>query len=317
MNNKQVIVICGPTASGKTDIASRLCELIGGEIISADSRQVYRFLDIGTNKSGAYDAVKRVRNTSEGIPQHLTDILDPDETFSAGDFAQAASHLIKEIHAEKKIPVVAGGTGLYIKALVNGLAPLPPKNDGVRAALNREIETHGLEHLYKKLKTIDPASAEKNRSNPQRIIRALEIYELTGKPITELHAGTIKPEWQFIQFAPEWGREELYANIEERTDAMLKNGMAEETKVLLSEGYAKACPAFGSLGYKHVINHLSGALTLEETAKLISLDTRHYAKRQLTWFRGAENLRWIKISKKSFDPSNIASNIAKEVNNML
>ena len=315
--NRPVIVITGPTASGKTDIASRLCKHINGEIISADSRQIYRYLDIGTNKSGNYDSLKRLRLTSVGIPQHLTDIIDPDESFSAGGFVREASLLIKQLTASGKTPVIVGGTGLYIRALVQGLAPLPPRNDETRLAIISELETQGIDHIYYKLKKLDPDNAEKNRLNPQRLVRALEICLLTGKPVSELHAQTQKPEWQFLQFAVEWQREELYLNIDNRSKQMLSSGMIEETKNILSMGYDKDCAGFGSLGYRHVIDFLSGGVPIEDTQKLISIDTRHYAKRQMTWFRREADIHWIKAKKESFDPSVIAAEIANKYNNMI
>ena len=232
--DKTVVVICGPTASGKTEIASSLCEIIGGEIISADSRQVYRLLDAGTNKSGVYNAVKSVRETTAGIPQYLTDLINPDEIFNAGDFSRETNKLINTIKNAGKVPVIVGGTGLYIKAVVSGLAPMPEKNDTIRDELKNILKERGIDDLYLKLKAVDPVSAEKNRSNPQRLIRALEIFRLTGKPISYWHSKTVKPEWTFVQFAPLWKREELFRNIDERSRTMLKYGMIEETKKVIS-----------------------------------------------------------------------------------
>lgn len=315
--NKLVVVICGPTASGKTDVASNLCAGIKGEIISADSRQVYRYLDTGTNKSGIYDSRKKLRFTEEGIPQHLTDLIDPDEVFSAGDFVREAGALITSLKKAGRIPVITGGTGLYIKALVNGLAPLPGKNDDIRAELNAELKKHGISYLSKKLKAVDPVSAEANRSNPHRTIRALEVYRLTGKPISYWHANTKKPDWDFVQFAPQWERKELYDCINERAGTMLMNGMPEETKKLFELGYAEDCPGLGSLGYRHVCRYLDGGLSFAETKELIALDTRHYAKRQLTWFRAVEGISWLKTDKASFDPTEMAAGIHKNIKNML
>jgi len=315
--NKTVIVICGATASGKTEIASSLCELAGGEIISADSRQVYKFLDTGTNKSGVYNAAKKIRETAAGIPQHLTDLINPDAIFTAGDFSREANRLIRDIKNSGKTPVVTGGTGLYIKALVNGLAPMPEKNDAIRAELKEVIKQRGPGALYLQLKAVDPEGAEKNRSNPQRLIRALEIFRLTGKPIAYWHSRTVKPEWNFVQFATLWKREELCQNINERSAAMLKAGMVEETKKALSLGYDKNSPGFGSIGYRHVISFIEGGIDIKRTEELIAFDTRRYAKRQMTWFRNIPGVRWLEIEKSSFDPKQAAASISKQINNML
>jgi len=308
-----VIVISGPTGSGKTDIASHLCAALNGEIISSDSRQVYNYLDAGTNKAGVYDSARRVRVTTEGIPQHLTDVIDPDKSFSAGEFVAEAGRIIGELKSLGKTPVVTGGTGLYIKALVHGLARLPEADAGIRRELKNELEAGGVERLYRSLKAVDPLSAEKNRSNPQRLVRALEVYRLTGKPISAWHESTQKPVGRFLEFVIDREREELYSNINERSRLMLGNGMVEETRKVLSLGFAADCPGLGSLGYRHVISHLQGALTLEETAGLIALDTRHYAKRQMTWFRNAGGASRIGVKKNSFS----AAEIAKRINNMI
>jgi tRNA dimethylallyltransferase len=307
--NKTVIVICGPTATGKTEIASHLCAAIGGEIISADSRQVYRFLDTGTNKSGAYITSKNIRVTSAGIPQHLTDIINPDEIFSAGDFAREANKLINSLLNSNTIPVITGGTGLYIKALVDGLAPMPEKNEMIRAEINETLKKHGTERLYLQLKEADPVNAEKNRYNPQRLIRAVEVLRLTGKPMSYWHLKTIKPDWNFVQFAPLWKREEMYNNINERSAVMLKSGMIEETNIALSMGYNKLSPGLGSIGYKHVLGHIEGRIDIKQTEELISQDTRRYAKRQMTWFRSVPGINWIETGNGSFDPKLIASAI--------
>ena len=216
-----------------------------------------------------------------------------------------ASNLIKELLSRGKTPVVTGGTGLYIKALVHGLAPLPASDKELRKELKNELESFGIDRIYSALKELDPESAEKNRSNPQRLLRALEIYKLTGEPLSALHARTAKPEWKFAQFDPV-GEEELYSNINKRSKTMLSGGMVEETKKLLSMGFPKDCPGLGSLGYRHVLELISGRITLEEAEKMLAIDTRHYAKRQMTWFRGEAELNWIKVNSVSFDPSVVA-----------
>ncbi|OGS10079.1 MAG: tRNA (adenosine(37)-N6)-dimethylallyltransferase MiaA [Elusimicrobia bacterium RIFOXYA1_FULL_47_7] len=306
------IILTGATASGKTAVGAELAKILKGEIISADSRQVYRYLDIGTNKAGQWDAEKSLR-VYKGIPQHLTDIIEPDGYFSAGDFRKAAVSAIKKIEKKSRLPIIAGGTGLYIKALSEGLNELPEKDDAIRNELKEMFEKHGAKYLYDKLSAVDAESAEKNKSNPQRLIRALEVYRISGVPISEWHKKPKKPAGEFLQFGLLWDKEELYSNIEKRSAEMLKNGMIDEAKKVLSLGFKKDCPGLSGIGYSRVIDFLEEKISLDETAALISLDPRHYAKRQMTWFRKNPNIRWIKVSGRSFDPVSTASKIAKSI----
>ena len=310
MKNLPSIVIAGPTASGKTAVAAKLAGLIGGEILSADSRQVYRYLDTGTNKAGAWNAEKGVRVT-EDIPQHITDIIDPSGHFSAGDFVSLAREKTDGLKSAGKFPVIAGGTGLYIKALIDGLAPLPGKNPGIRAELMKQLSELGPEYLYRKLRALDPESAERNRHNPQRMIRALEVSMLTGARLSELQKKTLPSTEIFLQFGLLWPREELYELIDRRSELMVSGGMIEETRTVLEKGFSAESPGLQSLGYRSIVGYLQGKTGLEEVLRQLKLDTRHYAKRQMTWFRKDSRIQWLPVDRSSFDPEKIAAGIAE------
>ena len=287
------IVICGPTASGKTSTAINLANEINGEIISADSRQVYRYLDIGTNKEGAFLKNKNCRIISN-IPQHLTDIINPDEFFDAGKFVELAKEKINEITKNGKVPIIVGGTGLYIKALTEGLAPAPPRDNELRAQLNSIVENHGLKPLYDELSKVDAELAEKNRQNPQRLIRSIEVLRLCGKsPNQLLKEKEPSQSGRFIKFALNIHRNDLYERINNRTDQMLKQGLIDETKKVIDMGYPKESVGLKTIGYKESVLFLDGILTLQETSELIKTKTRNYAKRQLTWFCKDSSINWI------------------------
>ncbi|OGS25072.1 MAG: tRNA (adenosine(37)-N6)-dimethylallyltransferase MiaA [Elusimicrobia bacterium RIFOXYB2_FULL_50_12] len=306
------IIIAGPTASGKTAVSRALAQRLNGEIISADSRQVYKYLDIGTNKEGAWDPGKGCRVTG-GTCQHLTDIIEPSETFSAGEFARRAREIIALLSERGRTSIITGGTGLYIKAFVDGLSPLPASDPAVRSALISELKTHGLEYLYNQLAAVDPEAAQKNKSNPQRITRALEVYRLTGIPISQWHRNVAPRRENCRQFGILWPRGELNEIIAERSKTMFASGMIEETKNALARGYAKDSPGLQGIGYRSIIRFLDGTATREEAQTGLSLDTRHYAKRQMTWFKKDTRIRWIETAKPQFDPDIIADKIVKEL----
>ncbi|MFH1368891.1 MAG: tRNA (adenosine(37)-N6)-dimethylallyltransferase MiaA [Elusimicrobiota bacterium] len=307
-----IIIIAGPTGSGKTAVAVELAKKINGEIISADSRQVYRYLDIGTNKEGTLDQKTGLRMAG-GIAQRLTDVIEPSEIFSAGEFVKQAGESIRKIRNSKKLPIIAGGTGLYIKALVDGLAELPEQDAVIRAKLQAGLSSRGKEHLYERLKTIDPQAAEKNKGNPQRLIRALEVYELTGIPISALHKNTKPSSEKFIQFGLLWEREELYGRVDARSRKMLESGMIEETKRAVAMGFKEDCPGLQGLGYRRVIDFLKSITDRTELVSGLQQDNRNYAKRQITWFRKDNRINWIHTSEKQFSAVNIANRIADMV----
>ena len=310
------IVIVGPTASGKTAVAAALAKMINGEIISADSRQVYKYLDIGTNKSGEWDKVIKARFFN-GIAQYLTDIIEPDAKFSAGDFAKLALEEVKRLKKAGKVPIIVGGTGLYIRALIDGLAPMPERNEEVRRKLQEKLLEKGKEYLYDKLNKVDPESAENNRHNPQRLIRALEVFEVTGVPISRLQKKTVKPDEEFVQFGLGWPREIIYKRIDRRSTDMLRSGMIEETRMSLSKGFKETAEAFKGIGYRDVLDHIAGKIDLKELEYRLRRDTRRYAKRQMTWFRSDKRINWISLKESTFSAEKTARSIFKKIDNLI
>lgn len=305
---KNIIVIVGPTGSGKTELGLQIAKKINGEIISADSRQVYKHLDIGTNKEGIWDKNKNLRFLDE-IPQHLTDIIDPSETYNAGEFAKSASQLIESIQQKNKAPVIVGGTGLYIKALIDGLAELPERNEKIRDKLNAQLKKHGKEYLYEKLSKVDPESAENNRHNPQRLIRALEVYEITKVPISLLQKNTTPSKHSFTQFGMNWEKEDLYHRLNARCIDMLNLGMINETKKVIEMGYPKNSPGLQGLGYKHIVHHLEKKIPIKEIIEIFQQDTRRYAKRQMTWFKRDKRIKWLSGKNPEINVEEVLKNL--------
>ncbi len=304
------LAIVGPTASGKTELGLRLAHEQNGEIISVDSRQVYRHLMIGTAKPEGRWTVHRAPCTTSsehgarstehepvyfvrGIPYHLVDFLDPNQRFSAADFVRMAEDAVQKIRACGKTPIFVGGAGLYYKAFTEGLAALPEANPELRARLHKEAKDKGREALHKKLQKIDPESAKKiPANNIQRLVRALEVYELTGKPISQWHQDHKKKgtSLKFIGIDP--GHEALARRIEARARGMMEKGMIAETEKLLKQGYPETCPALTGLGYPRIVALLKGKLSKEECLRLLIQDTHQYAKRQMTWFRHQLPVQW-------------------------
>jgi len=291
LRNQNVLpVILGPTASGKTELSLRLAEIYDCEIISADSRQIYRYMDIGTSKPD--------KSILASIPHHFIDILNPDENYSAGKFEHYGRIVIEAIRSRDHIPIVVGGTGLYIKALCEGLFNFSDseQDPGIRKKLENELNKIGREAFYEKLKAIDPISAENySDKNPRRVIRALEFYENTGIPFSEAQNNGHSQEIQYdcLYFGISMERINLYKRISERCENMWGNGLIEETSKLLSIGYSKYLNSMNTIGYKEAIRYLEGELNYDEGLELFKKNTRHFAKRQLTWFRKNEKIQWI------------------------
>jgi tRNA dimethylallyltransferase len=282
-------VILGPTAVGKTDVAIRLAERWGGEIISADSSAVYRGLDIGSAKPTP-DEQRRVRF-------HLIDVADPTEVFTAARFRELALQAIADIQARGKRVLIVGGTGLYLRVLLHGfsLAP-PPADPEVRARWKAEVERVGAPALHARLQQIDPIAAARIHPNDAvRITRALEVYEMTGVPISQWQRRA-EAELPAIKVGLTMPREQLYARIDQRVDKMIAQGMLQEVQTLLQNGYNPEQPALKGLGYRHLIGYLQGRVSWDEAVRLWKRDTRRFAKRQMTWFRREPGVHWVDAS---------------------
>jgi len=283
----------------------RLARRFNGEIVSCDSMQVYRGFDIGTDKPTPDDR--------QAIRHHLIDIVDPAAQFTAADFVREALHAIRLIWKDRKIPFIVGGTGLYLKALLDGLFPGPGKDPLLRSKLEERARAGGIEELYRQLETVDPVYARLVSPRDRvRIIRALEVFEKTGKPLSQHFKNTISPVAGFhlLKIGLKLERKELYRKIEERVDKMFRRGLVEEARCLLEKGIAADSPPFRALGYKPVLRHLNGEITLEEAVDQVKKDTRHYAKRQMTWFRKMEGVRWFEADNTEPISSAVAAHLA-------
>jgi tRNA dimethylallyltransferase len=282
------IIILGPTAAGKTALSIELAKKLGGEIISADSMQVYRGMDIGT--------AKPTMEERQGITHHLIDIKDPDESWTVSDFVERANGLTGKLAH----PIIVGGTGLYLWSLLEGFSfPITPADKELRERLEQEPAST----LYAQLSTIDPEAAQKIHANDKkRIIRALEVYELTGKPISELQRAKsythhLNGGYNALLLGLNLPRDILYARINQRVDMMLEKGLIDEVKELLAKGYSKSLPSFQALGYKEVVEYLDGKWTKEQMIEELKKRTRNFARRQMTWFRRFKNVRWVEAGQ--------------------
>ena len=290
--NSPLIFILGPTAIGKTEIAIRLAQRINAEIVSLDSRQLYRQMKIGTAKPTSAQ--------QQAIPHHLIDCADIDQPFSVADYQRLGDAALTDIRERHRPALVVGGAGLYFRVLVDGLFPGPGADLTTREQLRREAAENGAFTLHERLHQCDPDSAARiHPNNMVRIIRALEVYELTGKPISELQVQWKKnteARYEFRAFGLNMPRGKLYNRIEARADRMIEVGLVEEVKRILDAGYPPDCVAFRSFGYKEIIDYLDGQLTLFEAVALLKQNTRQFAKRQLTWFRGDPRIEWVDLS---------------------
>ncbi len=288
-----VLVICGPTGSGKTALALTLTEKFPIEIISADSRQVYRRMNIGTAKATIQEQA--------AVPHHMIDVIDPDQDYSVAEFVDQSRILIAEISSRSKIPCIVGGTGLYIRALLGGLAELPSSNPELRKQLYQREQAEGSGYLFQELQQIDPASAAViHPNNMVRIVRALEVCAMSGRRMSDLkaeHQFSEQP-YRVLKLAPNFPRDELYTRINKRAELMLSDGFVSEVKGLV-ERYSFDLKALQTLGYREVIRFLKAGSSAEQMLDDIQKFTRQYAKRQLTWFRKEADIIWVDSSTKS------------------
>lgn len=291
--DRKLLVVIGPTAIGKSALALRLAREFGGEIISADSRQVYRQMDIGTDKPT--DEERRL------VPHHLIDVVDPDEDFTLAVYQDLAYRAIEGILARYKLPILAGGTALYVEAVTQGWRiPRVEPQPELRERLQREAEEEGGEVLYRRLQVVDPKAAVKIRpENVRRVVRALEVYETTGRPISELQ-GAEPPPFKIFKVGLTTDRAELYRRIDERYDRMIDQGLVEEVRGLRDRGYGLDLPSMSGLGYRQIGLYLEGKLSLEEAIERMKFDTHRFARHQYTWFRRDPDIQWFDIGDPEY-----------------
>lgn len=283
----EIIIVCGPTGIGKTSLTIKLAKEFNGQIISADSMQIYKYMDIGTAKPTPQETAE--------IKHHIVDIVEPDDAFDAAKFAAKADETISELRNSGLVPFIAGGTGLYIKSLVDGLFRLNPADPVALKRLGQEADDKGIAFLYDRLLLCDPTAAEKIHCNDLfRIIRALEVFETTGKSISAYHAehNFADRRYRVLKIGLTMDRELLYERINRRVDIMLDDGLLKEVESLLARGFAPSLKSMKSLGYRHMVEYIKGEKNWDETVRTLKRDTRRYAKRQLTWFRSDDEIRW-------------------------
>lgn len=292
---KPLIILTGPTAVGKTKASIGLAKALNGEIISADSMQVYKYMDIGSAKIR--------QEEMQGIKHYMLDELEPDEEFHVVRFQQMAKQAMEEIYAKGKVPIVVGGTGFYIQALLYDIDFTESDEDTeYREELEKLAQEKGAEYLHDMLRAVDPASADSiHANNVKRVIRALEFYKLTGQKISEHNEKERAKEspYDFFYFVLNDDRKLLYERIDARIDKMLEDGLLEEVTFLKNKGYTKDMVSMQGLGYKEILDYLNGECTLEEAVYILKRDTRHFAKRQLTWFRRERDVIW--VDKNNYD----------------
>ena len=284
-----IICIAGPTASGKTALAVEIAKLVNGEVVNCDSMQIYKYMNIGTAKPSSEE--------QQGIVHHMIDVAEPDEDFSVSRYCEMATPIVEDILSRGKTAVIAGGTGLYMDSLIRGNAFAPFPSTGMRQKLEAQADRVGMEFMLDQLRIIDPdAAARLHLSDRKRVIRALEVYYETGETITAHNRKTqaipprFRPVWLGLDFAD---RKDLYRRIDLRVGQMLEQGLLQEIRELLDRGIPEKCTAMQAIGYKEFLDALEGRCTIDEAADLVRQSSRHYAKRQLTWFRRNKDIHWL------------------------
>jgi tRNA dimethylallyltransferase len=284
----KIILIVGPTGAGKTAFAINLAQRLNGEIVGADSMQIYRCMDIGTAKPTPAERA--------ASPHHMIDIVDPDQDFDAAAYATMATHIIQQAIDRERTVFVVGGTGFYIKALVHGLFEKGPSDPEVRRRLKQQLALEGPAALARRLQRVDRSAAERIHPNDTyRVIRALEVFEITGEPLTVFHQrhGFREQRFNTLEFGLSWPRPSLYERIDRRVDAMMAQGFLDEVRQLMASGYGRDLKSMQSLGYRHLAEVVSGDTSLAEAVTMLKRDHRRYAKRQLTWFGARKSIDWL------------------------
>lgn len=286
------LLLVGPTAVGKTEASYQVAEALSAEVVSVDSRQIYRRLDIGTAKPSAAERQR--------IPHHFVDELDLEESISAGGYSDQAEARMKAIAGRGRSPMIVGGSTLYIRALKEGLANIPDVDPPVREQLNQRLKDEGAQTLYEELQAVDPSAAESmDPTKTQRLVRALEVYHGTGKPLTYYYENQPPPAFSYVTVVLNRERKKLHQLISQRVDQMLEAGLMDEVRTLRAEGYTPDnTQSLRSIGYREPMAHLDGAYDYEEMVRLIKRNTRRYAKRQITWFRRDDNNIWVTIGEE-------------------
>ena len=306
---KPLIILTGPTAVGKTKASIGLAKAIGGEIISADSMQVYRHMDIGS--------AKITKEEMADVPHYLIDVLEPEEEFHVVRFQQMAKAAMADIYSRGKIPIIVGGTGFYIQALLYDIDFTENEGDSVyREKLEALAKEKGAAYLHGQLAMVDPKSAEEiHANNIKRVIRALEFYHQTGQKISEHNERERQKEspYQFCYFVLNDRRECLYERIDQRVDQMIRNGLVQEVQTLKERGCTKQMVAMQGLGYKEIFSYLEGDCSLEEAVYIIKRDTRHFAKRQLTWFKRERDVIWVQKDELNYDDKKLLQSLLESI----
>lgn len=303
MKKRPLIVLTGPTAVGKTALSISLAKAVGGEIISADSMQIYKYMDIGS--------AKIMPEEMAGVPHYMVDVLEPTEEFHIARFQEMAKAAMEEIYSRGHIPILVGGTGFYIQSITKDIDFT--ENDGdltYRHELESFAKEHGAEELHSRLKEVDPKAAEEiHANNIKRVIRALEYYHQTGTPISQHNEEQKQKEspYDLTYFVLNDIRSRLYERIEKRIDLMLEHGLIEEVTNLKNRGYTRDMVSMQGLGYKEILAYLDGEITLEEAIYILKRDTRHFAKRQLTWFKREQDVIWVNKNEFDYDDERILS----------
>ena len=291
-NQQAVLILVGPTAVGKTDLALHLAQALQGEIISADSRQLYKYMDIGTAKPSPEQRAR--------VPHYLIDVILPDEYYSAGEYSRQGRKIISALLAGGKVPLVVGGSGLYIRALVDGFFDPVVYDPGVRQVLRRRLAVEGPHKLHEQLAAVDPEAALRiHRRDSQRIVRALEVFEITRQPLSALQRQSRKLRASFrpVFVGLKMAREELYRRIERRVDGMIQKGLVEEVRDLLAMGYDRSLNAMQTVGYKEISAFLAEEIDFDEAQRLVKQNSRRYAKRQMTWFSKDRRVTWFELKE--------------------